>query len=65
MWKAIQRAYYRLCKRFGPAGLTVSAWAWLRLMQGKPWLANRVDGLWLLFGGQRDHCLHQFRRESA
>ena len=59
------RLYLRFCKRFGPDNLTYSAYAWKLHQTGDCFWANRIDGVFLFFLGQRGHCEAQFLRESA
>ena len=66
MWKRIKRLYFSLCKRFGPGGgLTLSAYAWRLHIEGNSWWADRLDGAFLFWRGDRDHCRRQFQRETA
>lgn len=53
---SVCRLYVRLCRRFGPDGLTLSAAAHVRAMEGRPWWRNRIDGFWLLFFGAHNHA---------
>lgn len=57
--------YVAFCRRFGPDGYTYSAYAWRLKLEGRGWWCNRIDGLFLFWAGQRDHCASQFLRESA
>lgn len=62
----MRRLYVRFCQRFGPGGLTYSAWAWKHAQDtGDTWLRNRIDGLFLLLAGQHNHCQSQFQRERT
>jgi predicted NUDIX family NTP pyrophosphohydrolase len=60
------RLYRLACLNWGPRWqerrLTLSAAAFLRAKDGKPFWRNRIDGLWLLFGGQHQHCQASFQR---
>jgi hypothetical protein len=60
------RFYRSICRKWGPRidgrRVTFSAAAFLRAMAGKPFWRNRIDGLWLLFGGQHQHCQASFQR---
>jgi hypothetical protein len=59
------KLYLSFCRRWGPRGMTVSAWAWVSSLEedGSPWLRNRIDGLFLLLAGQHNHCQSQFQKE--
>jgi hypothetical protein len=59
--------YVRICHRWGPQGLTISAWAWQlsREEDGSAWLRNRIDGLFLLLTGASNHCQAQYQRERG
>lgn len=62
MW--LKRLYVQFCRRFGPGGMTFSAWAWKHAQDtGNVWYRNRIDGLFLFFVGQANHCQSQFQRE--
>lgn len=65
LWCHLRNAYYRWCKKHGPQRLTFSAWAHVRAREGKPWLRNRIDGLFLLLAGQHQHCQSQHQRETS
>lgn len=60
------KALYRsLCKRFGPRGLTFSAWAWVHAQEtGNAFWRDRIDGLFLLILGQHNHSQAQYQRET-
>jgi hypothetical protein len=63
--KQVCRIYVRLCKRWGPCHLTLSAWAWMHAQKtGCVFWRNRIDGLFLLLTGQANHCQAQFQRET-
>ncbi len=60
------RLYFRLCKRYGPDGLTISAWLWRRELDGKGcFWRSVVDDYFLCFRDQSDHCEKQYMRETA
>lgn len=60
----MRRLYRSLCQRFGPEGLTLSAYAWkVFATTGDTFWRNRIDGLWLLLFGQEGHCQSQHQRE--
>jgi hypothetical protein len=62
----LPRLYLALCKRWGPRGLTISAWAWIHAQEtGDAWWRNRIDGAFLFLMGQANHCQSQFQRERA
>jgi hypothetical protein len=54
--------YIRLCAKYGPEGLTLSACAHLRARAGKPFWRNRIDGFALLFFGQHQHSQASYQR---
>lgn len=58
------KLYCWACRRWRHCGLTFSASAHLLAKAGRPWLRNRIDGLWLLFGGVHSHCRKQWQKES-
>lgn len=62
------RVYRAACRLWGPRWqgrrLTLSAAAFLRAKAGKPFWRNRIDGLWLLFGGRHQHCQASFQRSN-
>jgi hypothetical protein len=61
----MKKLYVAVCRRVGPGGLTISAWAWKRAQDtGDAWMRNRIDGLFLLLLGQANHCQAQYQRES-
>lgn len=67
-WRMSQvcRIYRRLCKRWGPRGMTLSAWAWVHAQEtGDAWLRNRIDGLWLLLFGSHNHTQSSYQRERT
>lgn len=57
---------YRLaCRRWGPGGMTISAWAWLHAQEtGDTFLRDRIDGLFLLLAGNRNHCQASYQRQT-
>ena len=64
------RAYIRLCRRWGPRingrRATVSAWAWVHAQEtGNVWPRNRIDGFFLFWLGQANHCQSCHQRERA
>lgn len=62
--EALKRLYVRICRKVGPGGMTLSAWAWKHSLDtGNVWWRNRIDGLFLFFVGQANHCQSQFQRE--
>lgn len=62
----MKRLYRALCRRFGPRGLTLSAFAWVYAQEtGSTWLRNRIDGAFLLLLGQANHCQSQFQKERT
>lgn len=62
----LKALYVKFCRRWGPRGLTFSAYAWVRAQEtGDVWLRNRIDGLFLLLLGQSQHCQAQYQRERA
>ncbi len=57
------RLYRVACRRWGPGGMTLSAWAWVHAQEtGSVWLRNRIDGAALLFFGQPNHCQASYQR---
>lgn len=58
----MRKLYVSLCRRWGPGGLTLSAWAHVQARQGHPWLRNRIDGAWLLLFGVWGHCQSSWQR---
>lgn len=61
----MRKLYVAFCRRYGPGGLTLSAWAWKHAQDtGNVWFRNRVDGLFLLLAGQANHCQAQYQRET-
>jgi hypothetical protein len=62
----VKKLYVRFCKRWGPRGMTFSAFAWVYAQEtGNVWFRNRIDGLFLFLVGQANHCQSQFQRERA
>ena len=66
--EAIKRLYVRLCLRWGPTykgqRVTFSAWAWARAQDtGDVWFRNRIDGAFLFFRSEHNHCQSRFQRE--
>lgn len=58
--------YVRFCKKYGPGGMTISAWAWVHAQEtGNVFWRNRIDGMFLLLLGQSQHCQAQYQRERA
>lgn len=58
------KLYVRLCRRWGPGGMTISAWAWVHAQEtGNVWYRNRIDGVFLFLVGQANHCQSQFQKE--
>jgi hypothetical protein len=62
----MRKFYVSLCRKHGPCGMTLSAWAFKYSQEtGCVWFRNRIDGLFLLLVGQANHCQAQFQRETA
>lgn len=55
------RLYVRLCKRYGPEGFTLSAYAW----KSRSRWVRVIDAGFVLFKGQYHHCEQQHLRETA
>jgi hypothetical protein len=61
----MRQIYRALCRRYGPGGMTLSAWAWKYAQEtGNTWPRKRIDGLFLLLAGQANHCQAQYQRET-
>lgn len=60
----LKKLYCLACRRWRRCGLTFSASAHVRAMEGRPWARNRIDGLFLLLFGQQQHCQQQHQRET-
>lgn len=63
--RQIKNLYRWVCKRWGPRGLTLSAYAWIHAQEtGNRFWWNRIDGIWLLFFSARGHCQQQYQMET-
>jgi hypothetical protein len=61
----MKRLYRVVCKRWGPEKLTLSAYAWKYAQEtGNTFWRDRIDGLFLLLIGQKNHCQQQHQRET-
>lgn len=61
----MKRLYLAICKRWGPSGLTLSAYAWkVFLLTGSTFWRDRIDGLFLLLFSQRNHCQAEWQKAS-
>lgn len=59
------RLYLWACRKWGPGGLTISAYAWKREQEGRGHhLREFIDDTFLCFFDQEDHCERQFNRET-
>lgn len=60
----LKALYVRACRRWGPRGMTYSAWAWVlsREEGGSTFWRDRIDGLWLLLFSQANHCQSCFQK---
>ena len=67
--RLVCRAYIRLCRRWGPwhcgRRVTFSAAAYLRARSGKPFWRDRLDGFFLLFFSDHQHCQASYQRGRA
>jgi hypothetical protein len=64
--RRVCKLYVRLCKRFGPCNLTISAWAWKRELEGRGYLLRElIDDAFLVWRGEDDHCRTRYERETA
>lgn len=55
--------YVAICRRWGPRGLTISAYAWVIAQEtGNTRLRNFIDGLWLVFRNKAQHCQAHWQR---
>jgi hypothetical protein len=62
----MRKLYMRLCRRFCPYGLSLSALAWKHAQDtGNTFYRDRIDGLFLLLAGDRNHCQAQFQKERT
>lgn len=53
----LKALYVKFCRRWGPRGLTFSAYAWVIAQEtGDVWLRNRIDGAWLFWRSEANHC---------
>jgi hypothetical protein len=59
----LKKFYVRICRRRW--GLSLSALAWLRAKEGRPWFRDRIDGWWLLFFSDHNHCQSSYQRERG
>lgn len=61
----MKRLYLSFCRRFGPSGLTFSAYAWKTfLLTGDTFWRDRIDGAMLFWRSEHNHCQAQWQRES-
>lgn len=61
----MKRLYLAFCRKWGPDGLTFSAYAWkVFITTGDTFWRDRIDGLFLLLFSQRQHCQAQYQREA-
>jgi hypothetical protein len=61
----LRKLYLWTCRRWGPRGMTLSAWAWVHAQEtGDAWLRNRIDGAWLFFFGVHNHTQSAYQRET-
>jgi hypothetical protein len=51
-----------MCRRWCPGGLTLSALAYKRALAGRPFWRDRLDGFFLLFFSQHQHCQADYQR---
>jgi hypothetical protein len=59
------KLYRRLCRKWGPRGLTLSGYAFVRAREtGNTFWRDRLDGFFLLFLGHRQHCQASFQRSK-
>jgi hypothetical protein len=64
--EAVKRLYFAICKRWGPEGMTLSAWAYQREIDGRGYLLREfIDDFFLCFLDQEDHCFRQYLRETT
>lgn len=63
MWQRLKKYYVR--KSTDRWGASLSALAWERAQDGRPFWRNRIDGAWLLFGGVHNHCQASYQRERG
>jgi hypothetical protein len=64
--RAVCRFYKAFCRRWGPRRMTVSSWAWTHAQEtGNAWPRNRIDGFFLFWLGQANHCQSCYQRETA
>lgn len=62
MW--LCKTYVRACRRWGPGGMTLSSWAWVHARDtGNTWPRDKIDGFFLLFASQKNHCQASYQRE--
>jgi hypothetical protein len=61
----MKRLYVSICRKWGPEGLTLSAYAHKLAKAGRPFWRDRIDGAFLLFFSQHQHCQQQWQREKS
>lgn len=60
------RLYRAASKRWGPDGLTLSAFAFKYAQEtGNVFWRVKVDAIFMLLTGQEQHCQQQYQRERA
>jgi hypothetical protein len=60
----MQRLYLWICRRWGPDKLTLSAYAHKLALAGRPWCRDRIDGAFLFWASQHQHCQTNYQRET-
>ncbi len=61
----LKRVYVAACRRWVRGGLTLSALAFKHAQDtGDRFWRNRIDGWFLLFCGEEQHCQTRFQRET-
>lgn len=59
----LKALYLRFCRRWGPGGMTYSAWAWVRSREtGCTFWRDRIDGAWLFWRSEANHCQSCFQK---
>jgi hypothetical protein len=62
---SVCRLYRWACRKWGPRGMTVSAWLWARELEGGGCFWREfIDDTFLCFKDEEDHCMRCYQRET-
>jgi hypothetical protein len=64
LWRRLKALYVWACRHLRKDRLTISAWAHKEALEGRPWWRDRIDGAFLFWASEHQHCQSRWQRET-